>query len=319
VTVAPPPVFDRRMVRQRLARAKAMGPADFLLAHATRDLVERFAVIKRDFSRVLDLGTPSAMLAEQLASGTREIVRLSPSRATLGPATLVSLVGDEEALPLAAEQFDLAVSALSLHSVNDLPGTLVQLRRALAPDGLFLGCLLGGRTLEELRTALMIAETETTGGVSPRVAPFVDIRDMGALMQRAGFALPVVDSEPLVVRYSNLFGLMADLRAMGATNALAARLRKPTSRSLFLRAGQIYAERFSDSDGRVRATFELIFVSGWAPHESQQKPLRPGSAQMRLADVLGPGSGTTDRSRGSGQSSRDQAAIPAGLSANSGK
>ncbi len=185
-----------------------------------------------------------------------------------------------------AESFDLIVSALSLHLVNDLPGALIQLRRALKPDGLFLGAVLGGSSLQELREALAIAETEIAGGVSPRVAPFADIRDMGALLQRAGFALPVTDSEVLTVRYDNLFALMKDLRAMGAANTLFERARKPTSRRLFLRAAEIYAERFADADGRIRATFEIIFLSGWAPHESQQKPLRPGSAQVRLADVL---------------------------------
>lgn len=297
MTPLPTPLFDRRATRQRLARAAASGAADFLLAHAVRDLVERLGLIKREFPRILDLGTPTPLLAERLAASSPRpiVVRLAPVPATLGSALLLSFVGDEEALPLRAGHHDLAVSALALHQVNDLPGTLVQLRRALKPDGLFLGCLLGGRTLEELRGALAVAESELTGGISPRVAPFADVRDLGALMQRAGFALPVVDSEPVVVRYRDLFALMADLRAMGATNTLAARLRKPTPRCLFLRAAEVYAERFSDPDGRVRATFELVFVSGWVPHESQQKPLAPGSAQVRLADVLGPGSGSSPR------------------------
>jgi len=190
-------------------------------------------------------------------------------------------------LQLAPECFDLAVSALSLQNLNDLPGALVQLRRVLKPDGLFLGCLLGGQSLHELRTALAVAETEIYGGISPRVAPFADVRDMGGLLQRAGFALPVADREPLSVHYATMFDLMADLRAMGATNALAARQRKPSTRGFFLRAANIYAERFADPGGRVRATFEMIFVSGWAPHESQQKPLPPGSVKMRLADALG--------------------------------
>jgi SAM-dependent methyltransferase len=214
------------------------------------------------------------------------LVRMAPLVETVGDVTL-RLVGDEENLPFAPESFDLAVSALSLQSLNDLPGALLQIRRALKPDGLFLGCLLGGRTLQELRTALAVAETEMSGGISPRIAPFADVRDMGGLLQRAGFALPVADSEPLTVRYASMFALMADLRAMGATNALEMRLRKPPRRELFLRAASVYAERFADPDGRLRATFEMIFVSGWAPHESQQKPLQPGSAKMRLADALG--------------------------------
>lgn len=289
MTTSAPLLFDRRLVRQRLARAISAGAADFLLGHATRDLTERLDVIKRDFVRILDLGTPSPLLAESLAArpGADLIVRLAPLWATIGTCPLLSLVGDEEALPLGPEAFDLAVSALALQHVNDLPGALIQARRVLKPDGLFLGCLLGGQSLDELRTALAVAETEIAGGISPRVAPFADVRDMGGLLQRAGFALPVVDSEPLVVRYETLFGLMADLRAMGVTNALEARLRKPSTRGFFLRAAEIYAERFADPDGRVRATFELIYFSGWAPHESQQKPLRPGSAQVRLADVLG--------------------------------
>jgi hypothetical protein len=180
----------------------------------------------------------------------------------------------------------LAVSALSLQNLNDLPGALVQLRRVLKPDGLFLGCLLGGQSLYELRTALAVAESEICGGISPRVAPFADVRDMGGLMQRAGFALPVADSEPVTVRYADMFGLMKDLRAMGAANALVARLRQPSPKGLFMRAAKVYADRFADPDGRVRATFEMIFLSGWAPHESQQKPLAPGSAKMRLADAL---------------------------------
>jgi SAM-dependent methyltransferase len=289
MTALTPLLFDRPLQRKRLARAQALGPADFLLNHAADGLIERLGVIKRDFARVLDLGTPSPRLAEALAARSRaaEIIRVAPLEATSGKAPILALVGDEEALPLGPELGDLAVSALALQHVNDLPGALVQIRRALKPDGLFLACLLGGQSLTELRMALGIAESEVSGGVSPRVAPFADVRDMGALLQRAGFALPVVDSEPISVRYETMFGLLADLRAMGATNVLTARLKKPAPRRLFLRAAEIYAQRFADADGRVRATFELIHVSGWAPHESQQKPLRPGTARMRLADALG--------------------------------
>ncbi len=285
----PPAIFDRRLVRRRLARAAAAGAQEFLLVHASEEVCDRLSSIKREFSAVLDAGTPSPWLAVRLADRLRPglLVRMAPLAETAGDGLLLRVLGDEESLPLAPKCFDLAVSALCLQNLNDLPGALVQLRRVLKPDGLFLGCLLGGQTLHELRTALAVAETEIYGGISPRVAPFADVRDMGGLLQRAGFALPVADSEPVTVRYAGLFGLMADLRAMGATNALAARLRKPSTRSLFLRAANIYAERFADPDGRVRATFEMIFVSGWAPHESQQKPLPPGSAKMRLADALG--------------------------------
>jgi hypothetical protein len=170
--------------------------------------------------------------------------------------------------------------------VNDLPGALVQIRRALRPDGLFMACLVGGQSLNELRAALAAAEEEILEGVSPRVAPFVDLRDLGGLLQRAGFALPVTDVDTVTVRYDHLFALAHDLRSMGATNALALRDKRGLRRTVLLRAAEIYAERFSDADGRVRATFDLVWLSGWAPHESQQKPLKPGSAKMRLADAL---------------------------------
>jgi SAM-dependent methyltransferase len=282
---SPSLIFDRALIRRRLLRAKKAGAEEFLLRAAIDDLCERLSLIKRDFPAIVEIGSASPRFSEQLARKGRLIVRMAPL-AQLTAGAPLSVVGDEEALPFADARFDLAVSALSLHTVNDLPGALIQIRRILKPDGLFLGCLLGGATLKELRSALGVAETELCGGISPRVAPFADVRDMGGLLQRAGLALPVADSEPLTVRYRDMFALMADLRAMGATNALVTRLRKPAPRKLFQRAAEIYAERFSDPDGRVRATFELIFVSGWAPHESQQKPLRPGAAKMRLEDAL---------------------------------
>jgi hypothetical protein len=171
--------------------------------------------------------------------------------------------------------------------VNDLPGTLIQIRRALRPDGLLLAALIGGGTLGELREAFAQAESEIEGGVSPRVAPFADVRELGALLQRAGFALPVVDSDRLTVRYRTLFALMRDLRRMGATNVLSQRRRVPLRRATLQRMADNYAARFADADGRLRATFEIVWLSGWAPHESQQKPLKPGSATQRLADALG--------------------------------
>ncbi len=285
----PPPIFHRALQRRRLDRAIAKGAADFLLDWTVAEFRERLATVKRNFSRIADIGTPLPTLSLALAEDNPQapILRLAPSAASLGNAPLLRVVGDEELLPLAPESFDLAVSALSLQQVNDLPGTLIQIRRCLRPDGLFVGALLGGSTLSELRDALAAAEAEVTGGVSPRVAPFADVRDMGGLLQRAGFALPVADSEPLIVRYPDVFALFADLRAMGATNTLTERSRRPTRRPIFLRAAQIYAERFADADGRIRASFEVIFLSGWAPHESQQKPLAPGSAKVRLVDVLG--------------------------------
>lgn len=284
-----PRIFDRALVRRRLARAARAGePAVFLLERAVGDLTERLGAVLRPFPRVLDAGTPTPALAAALARlpQQRAITRLAPLNEPDDPRWR-TVVGDEEALPFGPESFDLIVSALALQSVNDLPGALIQMRRALAPDGLLMACLLGGQTLHELRTAFAVAEEETTGGISPRVAPFADVRDLGGLLQRAGLALPVTDVDAVTVRYRDMFGLLRDLRAMGATNALSERLRQPLRRATLMRAAQIYAERFSDADGRVRATFEIIWLSGWAPHESQQKPLAPGSAKMRLADALG--------------------------------
>ncbi len=196
-------------------------------------------------------------------------------------------VATEEALPLKEGSLDLVISALSLHLVNDLPGALIQIRRALRPDGLFLAALLGGETLIELRQAFMMAETETLGGVSPRVFPTADVRDMGALLQRAGFALPVADSDRLTVTYPTPLALLGELKAMGAANALVARSLKPMRRDTLTRATEIYASRFTGKNGKVSATFEILYLCGWSPHESQQKPLKPGSAKARLADALG--------------------------------
>jgi SAM-dependent methyltransferase len=278
-----PLVFDRPLVRRRLARALAQGYADFLLNRAVEDLEERLATVLRPFSLALDVGTPTPAAAEALRrSGRAEtVMRLAPL------AEPGSVLGDEERLPFGGERFDLAVSLLALQGVNDLPGTLVQIRRALRPDGLFIAALLGGSTLTELRQAFTQAEAELEGGASPRVAPFADLRDVGGLLQRAGFSLPVTDSDILRVRYASPFALMRDLRQMGLTNALSDRRKTPLRRATLLRAAEIYAERFADPDGRVRATFEIVWLSGWTPHESQQKPLRPGSARMRLADALG--------------------------------
>ena len=289
VTNAPPKIFDASLVRLRLARALRGGAVDFLLARAVEDLLDRLGAIKRAFPRVLDLGTPTPLLATGLAPRMAErLVRAAPISEAVGVGPWGGgNVADHEALPFEPESFDLVVSALSLQFVNDLPGALVQIRRVLAPDGLFLGCLIGGQTLHELRSVFAQAEEAITGGASPRVAPFGDLRDMGGLLQRAGFALPVADIDSVTVRYENVFALMRDLRAMGATNALDQRSRRPLRRAVLMRAAEIYAERFADADGRIRATFELIWLSGWAPHQSQQQPLRPGSAKMRLADALG--------------------------------
>ena len=296
MTAAPPIVFDRRLQRERLRRAAREGPASFLLDRAVLDLDDRVAAVKRRFDRILDLGSPGRSVASCLRARFPQamLVQAAPDSAAFG-AERLSLVADEENVPFNGEIFDLAVSLLSLHWTNDLPGVLAQIRRVLRPDGLFLGCLVGGQSLKELRTALAVAEEETTGGASPRVAPFADIRDLGALLQRVGFALPVTDIETVGVRYADAFGLMRDLRAMGAANPLKERSRRPLRRATLNRAAQVYSERFADPDGRVRATFDLVWLSGWAPHESQQKPLRPGSARMRLADALGVPEGKLER------------------------
>ncbi|KMO13743.1 methyltransferase domain-containing protein [Methylobacterium platani] len=282
-----PHLFDTSLIRTRLARARRAGFADFLVARAVEDLSDRLGAVLREFPRALDLGTPVPAAAAWLTASGRvaAVTRLTPVPEAGSPGLAVA-VGDPEALPFGERSFDLAVSLLALQHANDLPGALVQVRRALKPDGLFVGCLLGGRTLTELRQVLTQAESEVEGGASPRVAPFAEVRDLGSLLQRAGFALPVTDVETVTVRYGDPFGLMRDLRAMGLTNALRER-RGTLRRETLMRAAALYAERFADPDGRLRATFELIWLSGWVPHESQQKPLRPGSAQTRLADALG--------------------------------
>jgi SAM-dependent methyltransferase len=291
-----PVIFDRSLLRARLRRAVALGPADFLLARVAEDLAERFASVLRQFDIAVDLGTPGDYLRRALAaSGKVEtLIAVGPLAADFslprapppGEVNTNIVTADEEALPFRDASLDLVVSALALHFVNDLPGALIQIRRALKPDGLFLAALLGGDTLTELRQAFAEAETEVEGGVSPRVAPFPDLRDLGALLQRAGFALPVTDVERLTVRYATVFSLMHDLRRMGATNVLTERRRVPLKRKTLMRMAEIYAKRFADPDGRLRATFEIIWLSGWAPDASQQKPLAPGSAKMRLADAL---------------------------------
>ena len=282
---APATLFDTALARRRLARAGRAGYADFLIDRLAEDLDERLGAVLREFSTVLDVATPAPAAARILAARYPEarLLRLAPLPESGGGV----IGGDPGLLPVAPGSLDLAVSLLSFHAVNDLPGTLIQLRRALRPDGLFVGCLLGGATLTELRQSFGQAESEIEGGISPRVAPFAAVREVGALLQRAGFALPVADTDTITVRYADPFGLMRDLRAMGLTNVLTDRRRTPLRRATLLRAAEIYAERFSDPDGRVRATFEILWLSGWVPHESQQKPLRPGSARSRLADALG--------------------------------
>jgi SAM-dependent methyltransferase len=281
-----PIIFDRTLLRGRRRRALALGAETFLIDRVAADLAERLGAVLRQFDVAVDLGTPTDAVRSAFTGLTSigTLIAANPDVTTLDvPAVAV----DEEALPFCDGSLDLVVSALALQFVNDLPGALIQIRRALKPDGLFLAAMLGGDTLTELRQSFAEAESQLEGGVSPHVAPFTDVREMGALLQRAGLALPVTDVDRLTVRYSSAFTLMAELRRMGATNALTERRRTPLRRATLLRMAEIYAKRFADGDGKIRATFEIVWLSGWAPHESQQKPLRPGSAQTRLADALG--------------------------------
>jgi SAM-dependent methyltransferase len=287
----PPRLFDRELHRVRLARA-ARRFEPFLKARAAYDLVQRLEAINRRFERAVELGARTGMFAGVLADSEAAdkvewLAQADLSQAMLTRAAGPRFVADEARLPLADESLDLVVSALSLHWVDDLVGALIQIRRALKPDGLFLGALLGGATLTELRQCLTEAEADLTGGAGPRVSPFLDAYDGAALLQRAGFALPVADVDSLAVRYDHPLKLMADLRAMGETSVLLDRPGRPLTRRVLARACELYAERFAGPDGRLAATFEIVTLTGWAPHPDQQQPLRPGSAKMRLADALG--------------------------------
>ncbi len=289
---APPAIFDPLAVTAARARALARyradpaGAADFLLARVAEDVSDRLSLIRRKFNAPLDLCTDCRLFADRLVSdhGLTTLIHAGSGACR----TSTSLVVDLERLPFAPRSFDLIVSGLALHTVNDLPGTLAQICASLLPDGLFLAALMGGSTLRELRVALLEAETEITGGASPRVAPAVDVRDLGSLLQRAGFALPVVDSDVVTVTYADPLALMHDLRAMGATNTLTERSRRVLRRDVLARALDIYRQRFAAPDGRVSATFEILTATAWAPHPRQQQPLAPGSAKTRLADALSP-------------------------------
>jgi SAM-dependent methyltransferase len=271
---AAPILFDRALLRARQSRAEKTESATFLLDRVAEDMAERLHAVLREFTDGADIGTSGDQVRNAL---TQRVARLAH-------VDLPDL--ESEPLPLAPESFDLAVSALALQFVNDLPGVLAQIRRALKPDGLLLAAMIGGDTLTELRQSFAAAEAEFEGGISPRVAPFADLRDIGALLQRAGFALPVTDVDRVVVRYDSAFALMLDLRRMGATNVLVERRRTPTRRATLLRMAQIYGERFADPDRRIRATFDVIWLSGWAPDASQQQPLQPGSAKASLAEAV---------------------------------
>jgi NADH dehydrogenase [ubiquinone] 1 alpha subcomplex assembly factor 5 len=290
-------VFDRRAVRLHRERA-ARGPreCDFLFRAAAERLLDRLDDVTRRFPRALDLGCRDGVLARAL-NGRGGIEMLIHADAALGfarRAPLPRLVAEAEALPFAPRSFDLVLSNLELHWTNDLPGALVQLRHMLRPDGLLLVSLLGGETLGELRRALMEAELAEEGGVSPRVSPFADLRDLGQLLQRAGFALPVVDSDTIEVTYPDLATLLRELRGMGETNAVAERRRGFTRRATLAGAAAHYAALFGRLDGRIPARFEILTLTAWAPHASQPRPLRPGSARERLATALG----TTEQATG---------------------
>ncbi|AHB47224.1 SAM-dependent methyltransferase [Hyphomicrobium nitrativorans NL23] len=287
---AAPPLFDIALLTSRRERAVASASAhDFLLKRVAEDLAERLAIVQRRFPVAVDLGAHHGVLGREIGRlpSVEILISADPSAGLLSAAPGHHVVARLDMLPFGDASLDLVVSGLALQFVDDLPGTLVQIRRALKPDGLLLAALLGGRTLTELREAWLAAEAELLGGASPRVAPFADVRDLGGLLQRAGFALPVADSDIVTVTYETPLALMRDLKGMGASNMLVERRRTPVTRGLMLRASEIYTERFGIEGGRVPATFEILTLTAWAPHESQQQPLKPGSAKARLADALG--------------------------------
>ena len=278
-------IFDRRAYGLHRRRTlKKFSEHDFLFSWAEAQLLERLDDIKRNFPLAVQLGgrrTENFDQALKERAGTQHLVTMDAFGSS------AHILGDEEFLPFNETSLDLVISNLALHSVNDLPGALLQIRKSLKPDGLFIAALAGGETLHELRDCLMHAELELKGGISPRVFPFADKQQMGALLQRAGFALPVVDSDLVTVTYDTLFNLMHDLRGMGESNIIAERSRVNPGKALFMKAAEHYAQAYAEDDGRIKASFEIIFLIGWAPHESQQLPLKPGSAQMRLAEALG--------------------------------
>lgn len=290
-------LFDRGLLRRRRSRfAHELPQHEFLLSHVAAEIADRIGAVLREFPRALDLGAYHGMLGRAVAAlpsvGEMIYAESAPALAALCPRP--SVVCDEDLLPFRDESFNLVVSGLALHRVNDLPGALVQIRRALRPDGLFMGAALGSRSLHELRYALLEAEAEEEGGASPRIAPFADVREYGALLQRAGLALPVSDADLLTVTYPTPRDLMREIRAMGGGNVLAARRKGSLSRRTLERAEAIYRTRHATPDGRVMASFEIVYLMGWAPHASQQNPAAPGSATMRLADALG----TTEHAAG---------------------
>jgi NADH dehydrogenase [ubiquinone] 1 alpha subcomplex assembly factor 5 len=283
-------LFDRGAVRRQRERAAGALPShDFLFREAAARLAERLDEVRRTFPTALDLAAHGGILAEALQGrgGIETLVETDLAEGLARRGRGLRVVADEELLPFAPGSFDLILSCLSLHWVNDLPGALLQLRHALKPDGLLLVSLLGGDSLHELRRALLEAEAERAAGASPRVSPFADVREAGALLQRVGFALPVIDSDTISVSYPDALALMRDLRGMGETNALTERRRAFTRRDVLLGAAERYQHLFADAAGRVPATFRIVTLTAWAPHATQPKPLRPGSAAARLAEALG--------------------------------
>jgi SAM-dependent methyltransferase len=284
-------VFDPRAVRLHRARAMRAGAggADFLLQEAAERLADRLGDVSRRFPRALDLGCGMGAVARAVRArgGIEWRVAADAAEACVRGAARPGVAAEAEALPFAPGSFDLVLSNLALHWTNDLPGALLQMRQILKPDGLLLATLWGGETLFELRRALIDAELDTAGGASPRVSPFADLRDLGGLLQRAGFALPVADSDTIEATYPDALALMRDLRAMGESNAVLERRRRFTRRATLARAAALYAAQYGRSDGRIPATFQLVTLTAWAPHESQPQALRPGSAARRLADALG--------------------------------
>ncbi|MTI10919.1 methyltransferase domain-containing protein [Curvivirga aplysinae] len=290
-------IFDRNVVRMRRTRAakitaeKEFGDANFLFMEVADRLVDRLLDVSRNFDLALDIGCHSGEVHHWLQNCPEKVKHLiqcdmAEAYAKTANARAASFVANEDLLPVKPESLDLVISNLSLHWVNDLPGAFAQIRQSLKPDGLFMGSMMGGESLFEMRSAIMEAEIELSGGISPRVSPFADIRDAGSLMQRAGFNLPVLDSEVIDVTYENLFKLAQDLRNMGETNAVHERVKSFSSRQLFMRAAEIYAEKHTNDEGRIPASFVIIYMHGWAPDPSQQQPAKPGSGQTSLADFL---------------------------------
>lgn len=280
-------VFDRALVRRRRDRAVPnFSDHSFLFDEVAERLADRLEDVVRPFPLALDVGCHDGAMGRVLA-GRKGIERLIACDLAPGFARAArGLAADEEFLPFAPDSFDLVVSNLSLHWVNDLPGALLQMRQILKPDGFFCGAMLGGDTLIELRRCLYEAEMAVSGGVSPRVSPFAEIKDAGGLLQRAGFALPVVDSDTLTVTYSDAFALMRELRGMAESNAVLARRKVPATRGLLFDAARRYAELYAEPDGRIPVTFQILYLAGWSPHDSQQQPLKPGSGEIPLGQAL---------------------------------